>query len=361
MTAIGGALVAGAYIRIVRTGRRQYAWVLGAGAVILMMTRPYEGLLLLVPVLLALFRRDRSAGCWGPIVLLGMVGAAWLGYYNFRVTGHALRLPYQEYFAQYETVPPFNILPLATSVRTFRHFDLEWLDRGYALDLYRKARSSALLVSRPADWFTAVKGMTGDTAWVLVLIAMAPLLWRSRRTRFAAVLAIVMLVGSLIEVAWFPHYAAPFTAIVLILAVEALRSLQLWSTGGRRAGRFLVRALPAAVFVVTIANDALAIARHRTPERIQPVNSQRDALARALLERHPGKHVIFVHYTGMQSPHEEWIYNPADIDDAPVIWAQDMGNPENERLQGYYPDRSFWLFMPDIPPLQLSPYPAGPR
>jgi hypothetical protein len=40
------------------------------------------------------------------------------------------------------------------------------------------------------------------------------------------------------------------------------------------------------------------------------------------------------------------VYNPADIDAAEVIWAQDLGPVENERLQRYYPRRSFWLFSP---------------
>jgi len=355
VAAIGGALMIGAYPRIVAGRGREYAWVLGLGAVVLIATRPYEGLLLIVPVLIALVRRDRSAACWGPIALVGILGAAWLGYYNFRVTGNAFRLPYQEYFAQYESVPPFNVLPLASG-RSFRHFDLEWLDRGYALDLYHKSRSFALLVSRPSDWFAALKDMLGETLLVGPLIALAPLLWRQRRTRYAAALAGIMLAGSLIEVAWFPHYGAPFTAVVLLLGVEAFRALQMWRARGRRLGRFLVRALPFAAWTIMIGNDAVLITQHQTPDQVLPINSHRDDLARILLQQHPGKHVILVHYTGVQSPHEEWIYNPAGIDDSPVIWAQDMGDTENERLAASYRGRSFWLLLPDRQPLELNPY-----
>jgi hypothetical protein len=67
-----------------------------------------------------------------------------------------------------------------------------------------------------------------------------------------------------------------------------------------------------------------------------------------------------VHYTGSHSPHEEWIYNLADIDAAPVIWAQDMGDAENRRLIRYYPGRAFWRFEPDESPDNLIPYaPSG--
>jgi hypothetical protein len=65
--------------------------------------------------------------------------------------------------------------------------------------------------------------------------------------------------------------------------------------------------------------------------------------------------VIFVRYTGTQSPHEEWIYNLADIDAQPVIWAQDMGG-ENGKFVAYYPGRSFRMFRPDVDPGCLQPY-----
>ena len=355
VAAIGGALVVGAWVRIVKQGRVRYAWALGLGAVILVLTRPFEGMLLLIPVLIALLRRNRSLACWLPIAIVGIVGAAWLGYYNFRVTGSALRLPYQEYFSQYESEPPFNILPLAAS-RFFRHSNMQFLDQGYALDLYQKSRSSALLTSRPADWYRVFHEMLGETVWVLPLVALGPVLWWSRRTRFIYTLLAIMLAGSLIEVAFFPHYAAPFTAVVLVACVESVRALQTWRHNGRRVGRFLVRALPFAVFTVMIGNDALLIARHQTPDQVQPINGHRDELARQLIEDHPGKHVVFVHYSGHQSPHEEWIYNLADIDAAPVVWAHDMGAEQNQLLASYYRDRSFWLLDPDQRPLIFSPY-----
>jgi hypothetical protein len=34
------------------------------------------------------------------------------------------------------------------------------------------------------------------------------------------------------------------------------------------------------------------------------------------------------------------------IDDAPVIWALDLGQIENEKLRRYYAGRSFWRFRP---------------
>jgi hypothetical protein len=86
------------------------------------------------------------------------------------------------------------------------------------------------------------------------------------------------------------------------------------------------------------------------------VNGRKGAIERRLAEQPPGRHVVFVHYTGSHSPHAEWIYNPADIDAAPVIWAQDMGDSENRRLIKYYPGRAFWKFEPDESPDNLIPW-----
>ena len=351
VTAIGGALVTGAWIRIARTKQSRYAWLFGIGVVIVVLARPFEGLLLVVPTLIALSIANRTMRVWLPIVVTGVLGVSWLAYDNYRVTGHPLRLPYREYYDQYEVVPPFSIMPISTSPRTLRHFDLESRNR----ETYQRARSWRLLVDRPLDWLTLLRYYYGNLIWLLPLAVFAPFLWRSRRTRFAVVLVAVIGMASLVEVWWYPHYGAPFLAVLLILAAQSMRYLRQWRCGGREVGRFLVSAMPVAVLLVMIASEAEAIAIHRTADQLQSRNSQKESIERELLEKEPGRHVIFVRYTGLPSPHEEWIYNPANIDVAPVIWVLDLGRTENEKLRRYYAGRSFWLFKP-AESISLKPY-----
>jgi hypothetical protein len=354
VTAIGGALVTGAWVRITRAKRWRYAWLFGIGAVIVVLARPFEGLLLVVPALIALGMANRTARVWLPIVLTGVAGASWLAYDNYRVTGHPLRLPYREYYEQYEIVPPFSFLPLSTAPRTFRHFDLESRGR----ETYERVRSRRLFVDRPLDWLTLLRFYYGNLIWLLPLVVFMPFLWRSRRTRFATILVTAIGAASLIEVWWYPHYAAPFTAALLILVAQSMRYLRQWNYGGRQPGRFLVSAMPVAVLLVMVASEAQAIATHRTADQEQAKNAQvaqKERIEKQLLKKRSGQHVIFVRYAGLPSPHEEWIYNPADIDAAPVIWAQDLGHIENERLRRYYAGRSFWLFKP-AESMNLSPY-----
>jgi len=351
VTAIGGALVTGAWVRITRARRWQYAWLFGIGAAILVLARPFEGLLLLVPALITLGVANRSARVWLPIVLIGVLGASWFAYDNYRVTGHPLRLPYQQYYQQYEIVPPFWCMPISSAPRTFRHFDLE----ARARETYDRARSWHLFVDRPLDWLVLLRHYYGNLIWLLPLAAFTPFLWRSQRTRFAAILCVVIAGASVSEVWWYPHYAAPFAAVLLILAAQSMRYLGQWKYNGQQVGRFLVRAMPFAVLVVMVASEAQGIATHWTADQVQAKNAQKQSAEQLLLERRPGRHVIFVRYTAVQTPHNEWVYNPADIDAAPVIWAHDIGEIENERLRRYYAGRSFWLFKPDES-MSLSPY-----
>src|SRR6266478_3203030 len=72
---IGGALVLGAYPRIVRQGRSVYAWLLGLGLVILANTRMYEGALYAVPILIALGSRPVKVRVWATVASVLALGA----------------------------------------------------------------------------------------------------------------------------------------------------------------------------------------------------------------------------------------------------------------------------------------------
>jgi len=267
-------------------------------------------------------------------------------------------MPYQEYFAQYESVPPLIVMPVQHT-KFFRHYDLDILDRVWARKENQAARSWRLPVVRAGDLYKTAVTTFGDPIWLLVLIGFAPAYFPARRTRLLVVLAGVLVAGAMIEFVFNAHYAAPFTAVLLILLVQSLRCLRVWVTrnfpGGKAAGQFAVLALCGTLIGVGLAAEAVRVYQRRTPDRIQAVNARKGRIERDLLANHSGRHVIFVRYTGTQSPHEEWIYNLADINAEPVIWAQDMG-AENSKLMAYYPGRSFWMFEPDMDPDYLKPY-----
>ena len=100
-----GALVLGAIARTLRHPSPVNAVILGVGVAILANSRPYEGLLFCIPAAVwfvwALARKLRSQNADGSslrtiivslIVVLTFTGF-FMGYYNWRLTGHALMMP----------------------------------------------------------------------------------------------------------------------------------------------------------------------------------------------------------------------------------------------------------------------------
>jgi len=352
VAAIGGALVVGSLVRITRRKQRQYAWLLGLGAVILILARPFEGLLLLLVVLISLVIDTRSARVWLPILIVGLLGASWLVYDNYRVTGHPLRLPYRQYYQQYETVPPFSFLPLSKTSAEFRHFEIERWTR----ETYDRVRSWRVFVDRPLDWLTLLRVYYGNLIWLLPLAAFAPVLWRSRRTRFATVVTAVIVTASFFEMWWYPHYGAAFTCVLLLLAIQSMRYLSQWKFKGQEIGSFLIKGIPAAALLLVVTSRGEGLVTGRTTDNFESSNIAKAMIEQELLRQRPGRHVILVrHSATTASQNEGWVYNPADIDAAPVIWAQDLGEAENEKIRAYYPDRSFWLFKPNES-MNLTPY-----
>jgi hypothetical protein len=113
--------------------------------------------------------------------------------------------------------------------------------------------------------------------------------------------------------------------------------------------------LPILVIGAALATQAKALL-HEVP---LPANARRDKVA-DLLNEFVEKHLILVRYTGSHSPHEEWVYNGANIDAQDIVWAHDLGPVENARLVDYYKGRRIWLFQPDVNSLRLDPYGEKP-
>ncbi len=354
VAAVGGALVLGGYARVVRRRQVWYALAIGLGIAILVNTRPYEGLVFSIPVAIAfLLSRPR----WSAIALIAAVllpAFAASAYFNRAVTGNPLQLPFTEYARQYERIPLFNFQPLQPA-RTDLTPALSDLLENWEPGEWSKARSPQLLPIRLSDWKDVAATVLGSFLLGLLVVVFLPNLWRDRRIRLPLLCVLAAVAGSLIEVRYYVHYAGPVAAALLIVAVQTFRHLRQWKPGGQPAGRFLARALPVLVVGGVMLGRGQVLVKHEPPENSQPKNARRDQVV-ALLNDFVEKHVILVRYTGTQSPHEEWVYNGADIDAQDVIWAHDLGKVENARLLEYYKGRKIWLFQPDINFLRLDPY-----
>jgi hypothetical protein len=70
----------------------------------------------------------------------------------------------------------------------------------------------------------------------------------------------------------------------------------------------------------------------------------------------PGKVLVIVRYSPHHIFQDEWVYNRADLDDARIVWARDLGDTEDRQLLRYYGDRTPLLLEPDAQPPSLTPY-----
>jgi hypothetical protein len=77
------------------------------------------------------------------------------------------------------------------------------------------------------------------------------------------------------------------------------------------------------------------------------------------LNREEGAHLIVVRYGADHRPHDEFVYNGADIDGSKVVWAREMSRDQNRELLRYFKQRRIWLLEADAPTPRLSPYPVG--
>jgi hypothetical protein len=75
-----------------------------------------------------------------------------------------------------------------------------------------------------------------------------------------------------------------------------------------------------------------------------------------LLARQPGRQLVFVRYAPEHDPQNEWVYNRADIDASPVVWARQMSPEQDRPFIEYFRYRRLWLLEPDQNPPRLSPY-----
>ena len=379
VAAIGGALVVGAYGRLTRQKRERAAWALGAGCVLLVFTRPFEGLLIAIPTLVMCLLARVSPWVWAKVACIGLVGAAALGYYNHRVTSDALRLPYFEYQAQYLSTPQFNVL-LPDAPKRFRYKYMKLLDEVWEHQQWENARRPRFLVDRPLQWIAAAAMFTGGTGSFLPLIAvhasvvdqgavfnldnvihiflmgavvLVPLgifarpLAKGGRTRFAFVLVAGSVAGSFISAAFYQHYAAPALAAILVLVTGSYRHLR----HARCSGPMFAALIPLVAIGMSILNGAPALLHDPAVLKVATRARLEDTV-----KEHSGKHLIIVRYSGVQRPIEEWVYNGADLNESEVIWAHDLGPVENRRLASYFHDRQVWLFQPNIDAEWIGPY-----
>lgn len=360
VAAVGGALLYGSLRRLMTAPKFRHAVVFALGLALLANSRPFEGLLVSLPAigLLAawLIRERRQPGLLGlvlaPIVIIMGLTAGAMGYYNARVTGDPLKMPYVAYEATYGVAPLF-VWGQPRPEPVYRHEVLREYHAERSLQPYLEQRAPETMVDRTARKLS--KFWDFYLGFVLALpLVLLPWALRDRWTRLALLVVLIGLSELLLAVHFFPHYLAPIAALLLVLIVQSLRQLDRLQWRGTRIGRSLV----AIVLAMAVILPVVAMVRAGITPAPTAWYAQRATL-QAELEASGDRHLVVVRYGPDHHVDQEWVYNAADIDQAPVVWARDMGSANNRRLLNYFQDRQQWLLVidQDNAPYQLMTYP----
>jgi hypothetical protein len=351
---LGAALLLGSAKRIIRRCTFTRGILLAIAVAILANVRPYEGGVLSLGVaawlLICLLRVRPSPfliliGSVLPVLLLTL-GA--MGYYNWRVTGSPVKMPYTVHAQQYDSAPAF----------WFEHSHPKWQYRHenllnfhvWELSTYLDMQDPGLRLKNLAR-----RGLV-ITFWFFDL-SMIALLWikpvfRHRSLRPVLLLSTLLLLAFTLTTWLNSNYISVAVPLYFIILTECLR----------QASRFVLprtSLLVGPLLVIALAVGTFAWAL----QDVQPfdLNDSSYGYVRAQLikdlEARGGWHVIFVRYSPQHPRAEEWIYNDADIPNAKIIWAHDMGPDANQALMNRFPGRQAWDFEADVRPQTLLPSP----
>jgi hypothetical protein len=361
---LGGALLVGAARRLVARPRAFEAAILAAGIVILANSRPFEGLVVTMLVGFSVVPRllgPRGVGVRAllsavaiPAALVVVPSFLWLGYYQWRVTGHPLEMPYMRHEATYST---FGVLDgTHRAPPEYRH---EVMRRYFVGD----ERRDEVIASTPRHLVvpfippaldsvrrkaqTLMRAYALNPGLVIALLGAPLIILRDRWSRWAVTLLALGVMTISFASYVLPHYGAPLAPLAFLVAVLGLREL-----AARRWGQTLaVAALVVGVgaFGVELWRSARADAESVTSwhmRRAAMLKSLRDAGDPAL---------VVVRYLPRHEPGYEWVYNDADIDRSPVVWAREMDAAKNQELFDYFADRRIYVVDADAPEPALVP------
>ncbi len=374
VAALGGALVLGAFPRLRRGLKIPVALIFAAGLLILANSRPLEGFLFSLPLLISVaFLLVRSLKVnWSvtakavlPAIALLVLGVGWMLYYNWRGTGHALVIPYQVNFETYHITKPF-FFQKPNPIPYYRHLEMRAFYVQHELP-------GALLWKYEADYFTRVKASIyyGFFLWPFLLLLAPCILALARGELRIVLLSTVLVVADLMAQIWPPHshYAAPIAGAMVLMLLYSLRYMRSHREGwlsayalwGSRAVVMVFALWMISPIAAKLWNPFLLLESTPPPGAVTtklypiPMQMQRERILSDLRAR-GGKHLVIVGYPARDVPSQEWVYNEADIDHSKIVWARDMGYLQNQDLLEHYPDRQVWYVDRGDVGARLVPY-----
>ena len=404
--AAGGALVFGGFRRTLVRPAVGASMLGAVGIVILANARPLEGMVatLVVGLWVALwFAQDRAHSLSAklrtvalPVASVLVVGLIAVCGYNRAVTGHIWSSPYEVHIDQYLYRGVFIFSgPRQPERKAPERVDAFYREVAESPAAGRRELAATALrnfiwrlphsLTAPFGVSTEPKLVRAPYYGVFVWLLLLPSIWARRSLGSFAVLAVVAAAAELVvwhfgwvyplplmpfviaalfaasdgrllrtswwRVAaiailclcavqalvmwWLPHYTSPIAAVMIAAMASAFRL---------QAVRLRVqtpRKLYAVVTVVALVHLAGLVVSGSAVRADRQYGMGRTRLVNELLSK-ADFHLVFVKYSPRYPPHFEWVYNEADLNGTPVLFAHDLGDVENNSLIDAYPNRLVW-------------------
>ena len=396
----GGALFFGGFRRIIKEKAIfGSTLVMTFGGVLLINSRPFEGAIAMIPALLLLLFRVLSKTKisyprkLAQIVLPGFfitcLTLCAIGYFNYRVTGNALRFAYTEHQAQYFSTPLFifqnkvetanagtprlrelyEFLNTSDFIRDLNEYnlpDIKYLYPVYAF-VYLSLNLPYALMYPP-----------------LMLFLFVSLFFVTRKSRWMKfVLFTIIFTFACISFAtyWnFTHYVAPLGCCFYLLLVQAFRYFWLTSkkAGKRNVTLILLIAMTtaSAYYQKFTAYDWIFGIVHNIERQdfsktnlnlnesqtfpISVTATQYRQLIEETAAGDPQKYLIIVDYDKDFKCFDEIVFNKSDFQNAKVVWALSLGEEKDRALLNFYGDRKPLFVKIKRKKFRLSPNPGEP-
>jgi hypothetical protein len=354
---LGGILFLGSIIQLYRM-KDKYNWVyaitVSIALLLLFNSRPFEGLITVIPggilITFTFIKRHfllsaKAKAPQGflrsfalPSVFVLSLGILCMMGYNQAVTGNFLRMPYMEYGPQYEVATPFIFIK--NEEPEFRHPILKKYSQVEDSKVEpRRSLKGALYFFRMklkyyGDFFIRI----GFLLPFIIFILKKKKLFLEKFMLIT--LMLVLLFAGLCSYEW-PHYISPASVVIIYMIAEGTRMLkqQVWSFDKLR------KALLYTTLSYILINPVLGISAH-VRQSLQAFTRIKSQMEENLI-RKGGKHLVLVGFNDEYPLNKEWVYNGADLENAPVIWARERYPSElNKKIIQYYHDREVWHVIP---------------
>jgi hypothetical protein len=365
IAATGGALVLGGMKRLMKRPQVRDSLFTGVGLAILANSRPFEGLLVGLSAGVFLFLHiinQHGQAFWlsirciiAPIVVVLTLTIVGMGFYNLRVSGNPLRMPYQIHEATYAMTPVFLWQKLPPKPE-YIHQVIRDFHGTYALPFYTTQRSTFGFLLEDLTSVLSIQFRAVSIFLIPVIIScpvLIPWMLRNRWAMRALLICFVSVFGLVTETFKWPHYLAPVIGLNYYFVSSAMRLLS-WHK--RKIALLIIWLMPLLALAALVAS---LYARARKDASIN-WHIQRAQLIDQL-KRDDGQHLVVVNYGPGHSVHNEWVYNEADIDRAKVVFARAMNSKQDCLLVEYFKSRRIWSLEIDgdqsIP--KLKPYPTN--